>query len=229
MHPSALMLFAAGLGTRMGALTAERPKPLISVAGRPLIDHALDLVSEAGISRTVVNLHYLPQMLRDHLDGRQGIAFSDESERLLETGGGLRKARRLLGDGPVFTLNSDAVWSGPNPLSHLSATWDDSRMDALLLLVPKDRATGHQGAGDFDVLQDGQIIRGKTHIYTGTQIIRTDRLHEIGSDVFSLNMMWDLFARDGRLFGAVYDGKWCDVGRPEGIALAEDLLGYANV
>lgn len=224
MQPDALMLFAAGLGTRMGALTATRPKPLIPVGGRALIDHAFDLVADAGIGRTVVNLHYLPHMIRQHLGARPEVVFSDESDRLLETGGGLLKARGLLGTGPVFTLNSDAVWSGVNPLRCLADAWDDSRMDALLLLVPKERASGHLGTGDFDVMRDGRIRRGAAQVYTGAQIIRTDRLHEIGTDVFSLNRMWDVFAAEDRLFGAVYPGDWCDVGRPEGIALAEDLL-----
>ena len=127
------MLFAAGRGTRMGSLTANRPKPLIPVAGRALIDHALDLVKEAGPACTVVNLHYRAEMLRQHLSG-EDLLFSEEAE-LLETGGGLRHALPLLGTDPVFTLNSDAIWSGPNPLKLLQEHWDPDRMDGLMLCL----------------------------------------------------------------------------------------------
>jgi GTP:adenosylcobinamide-phosphate guanylyltransferase len=126
-----LMLFAAGLGTRMRPLTDARPKPLVEVAGRPLIDHALDLAGAAGIGRIVVNLHYLPGQIRDHLAGRSGIAFSEEG-MLLDTGGGLKKALPLLGDGPVLTLNTDAVWTDPLALKALLSAWDPARMEALL-------------------------------------------------------------------------------------------------
>ena len=126
------MLFAAGFGTRMGALTAERPKPLIAVAGKPLIDHALDLVEPLGLARVVANLHYKPEPLIAHLSGR-GILFSHETPDILETGGGLRHALPLLGRGPVFTMNTDAVWRGPNPLTLLAEAWNPDRMDAILI------------------------------------------------------------------------------------------------
>lgn len=225
--PRSLMLFAAGFGTRMEALTADRPKPLIPVAGRALIDHALDQAQ--GVERIVVNLHYLPQMIRDHLSGRDGIAFSAETETILETGGGLKQALPLLGDGPVFTLNTDAVWTGPTALAELAAAWDPMRMDALLLLIPRDRATGHSGKGDFVVDRDGCLSRGPGLVYTGAQILRTEGLAEISDRVFSLNRLWDRMAANGRLFGIVHQGGWCDVGRPEAIALAEDMLRAAHV
>ncbi|MEZ5686732.1 MAG: NTP transferase domain-containing protein, partial [Paracoccaceae bacterium] len=133
--PDALMLFAAGFGTRMGALTRHRPKPLIEVAGRPLLDHALDLARGAGVTRIVANTHYLGDQVRHHLAGT-GVEISDETEEILETGGGLRKALPLLGAGPVFTLNTDAVWTGENVITRLSQLWDPARMDALLALIP---------------------------------------------------------------------------------------------
>ncbi|MGB3314393.1 MAG: NTP transferase domain-containing protein, partial [Albidovulum sp.] len=141
--PDALMLFAAGLGTRMGGLTADRPKPLIEVAGRALIDHALALVGGAQIGRVVVNLHYLPDQIRAHLANRQEITFSDETDTVLETGGGLKQALPSLGPDPVFTLNTDAVWTGANGLTELRTAWNPAEMDGLLLLVPKATATGH--------------------------------------------------------------------------------------
>lgn len=223
-----VLLFAAGFGTRMGALTERRPKPLIEVAGKALIDHALDLVTDYGAERIVVNLHYLPDQIERHLDGR-GIAFSRETPEILETGGGLRAALPLLGPGPVFTLNTDAVWRGPNPLRHLAALWDPVRMDALLLCIPRDRATGHSGGGDFIVDPVGPATRGRGAVYSGLQIITTDLLHDVPGDVFSLNLLWDRLLAAGRLFAVPYPGNWCDVGRPEGIALAENMLEGPDV
>lgn len=215
-----LMLFAAGRGTRMGALTQDRPKPLVEVAGLPLIDHALRLAEATEAAPIVVNTHYLAPMIEAHLGDR--VRYSPEPV-LLETGGGLRAALPLLGEGPVFTLNSDAVWTGPNPLTTLAAAWDPARMDGLVLLVPHDRAVGHGATGDFD-LTDGRISRGQSFIYTGAQILRPDGLREIAEEVFSLNLLWDRMIAAGRLFGVVHPGRWCDVGRPEGIALGEAML-----
>jgi len=218
-----VMLFAAGLGTRMGALTASRPKPLIEVAGRALIDHALDLVEGYGPPRVVVNLHYLPDRITAYLAGRD-ILFSHETPEILETGGGLRAALPLLGPWPVFTMNTDAVWRGPNPLCHLAAKWRPEDMDALLLCVPVDRAIGHAGAGDFRISPDGRATRGPGLIYSGVQIIKPDRLHEIAEKAFSLNILWDRMLRAGRLSATPYPGHWCDVGHPAGIAQAEAML-----
>jgi N-acetyl-alpha-D-muramate 1-phosphate uridylyltransferase len=230
MHlgPDALMLFAAGFGTRMGALTAACPKPLLKVAGRALIDHALDVADTEHIPRIVVNLHYLGDQIESHLANRADVVFSHETETLLETGGGLKKARALLGADPVFTLNSDAVWSGANPLEVLRSAWDPARMDAVLLLLPRDRAIGHTGPGDFAMLGDGRLGRGHDLVYSGTQIIFTRTLDAIPDRIFSLNRVWDIIAANGRLFGAVYPGHWCDVGQPASIALAERLLGGAR-
>lgn len=220
--PDALMLFAAGFGTRMGALTADRPKPLIPVAGRALIDHALDLARGAGIPRIVANLHYCGGMIRDHLAG-QGIAFSDETDEILETGGGLRAALPLLGPGPVYTLNTDAVWTGPNPLTTLGQGWNPG-MGALLLLAPVTRTRGHSGKGDFTLHADGRITRGGPMVYLGAQIVDPAGLEGIPDRVFSLNRHWDGLIAQGRAFGVVHQGLWCDVGRPEGIATAEAML-----
>lgn len=220
--PNALMLFAAGRGTRMGTLTEARPKPLIEVAGKPLIDHALDLALLAGIETIVANLHYLPDQLEAHLASK-GVALSHE-DVLLETGGGLRRALPLLGEDPVFTLNADAVWTGPNPLQSLAEAWDPARMDALLLLAPPERAHGHRGSGDFSRSADGQLARGGPLVYTGAQILRTAGLGEIGEEVFSLNLLWDRMAAKDRLFGVLHPGLWCDVGHPGGVVEAEAML-----
>lgn len=226
--PQAVMLFAAGFGTRMGALTAAQPKPLIPVAGRALINHALALVEDAGVARKVANLHYKAEMMAAHLNGCD-VALSYEQPDILETGGGLRHALPLLGDGPVLTMNTDAIWKGPNPLSLALQAWDAKRMDGLLVCVPPERALGHQGKGDFLMGADGHLQRGAGLIYGGVQIIRTESLAAIRQEAFSLNVVWDQMLAAGRLFGLTYPGQWCDVGRPEGIAVAERLIGAANV
>lgn len=221
--PEAVMLFAAGFGTRMGALTRDRPKPLIEVAGRPLIDHALALAEEIAPARIVVNTHYRPEMIAAHLAGR-GVLISPEQPLILETGGGLKAALPLLGAGPVFAANTDAIWSGPNPLALLRAAWDPSRMDGLLVCVPPAQARGHGGAGDFVADAEGRLTRGPGLIYGGAQILATEGLTSIDAEAFSLNLLWDRMLAEGRLFGLIYPGQWCDVGSPEGIADAEDLL-----
>ena len=221
--PDALMLFAAGFGTRMRALTADRPKPLIPVAGRALIDHALDL---AGGLRVVVNVHYRGDQIVQHLQGR-GIAISDERPRILDTGGGLRAALPLLGDGPVFTLNADAVWTGANPLAQLADAWNPDRMDALLLLLPVAAAAPRSGRSDFLLRTGGTIARAggaAGMVYLGAQIIKTDRLVAVPEQVFSLNVLWDGMIGQGRAFGLVHRGGWCDVGHAGGIAQAEAML-----
>ena len=216
-----LMIFAAGLGTRMRPLTNDRPKPLVQVAGRALLDRALDLGRDAGAAPIVVNTHYLGAQIERHLAG-QDVAISPEPGLILDTGGGLRQALPLLGRWPVMTLNPDVVWTGPNVLSALAAGWDD-RMDALLALVPLDRATGRQGAGDFS-LEGGRLTRQGDYVYAGAQIIRPDRLADIPGQGFSRNRLWDLMIADGRAYGMVHAGGWCDVGYPAAIPLAEALL-----
>ena len=218
-----VLLFAAGFGTRMGALTADRPKPMIEVAGRPLIDHALDLARAVSPPRIVANLHYKPRALADHLAARNVIT-SFEWPEILETGGGLRQALPLLGADPVITLNPDVIWQGPNPLQLLLQAWDPERMDALLVCLDPGDAVGRLGGGDFDLDGDGRIVRGGQVIYGGAQIIKTGGLGDIAEKSFSLNVLWDRMIAGDRLFGLRYPGRWCDVGRPEGIALAEGLI-----
>ncbi|SEN45514.1 MobA-like NTP transferase domain-containing protein [Paracoccus alcaliphilus] len=220
-----LMIFAAGLGTRMAPLTDTRPKPLIKVAGRSLLDRALEMGRQAGADRIVVNTHYLGGQIADHLAGTD-VAISHEPE-LLDTGGGLRKALPLLGAGPVATLNPDVVWTGPNPLATLAQAWRDD-MDALLALVPLAQARARLGGGDFAIDAQGRIARLGDFVYAGAQIIRSDLLADIPDQVFSLNLLWDLLIARGRAFGMVHAGGWCDVGRPEAIAEAEAMLAETH-
>jgi MurNAc alpha-1-phosphate uridylyltransferase len=230
MRPFPLMLFAAGFGTRMGALTRDRPKPLIDVAGRSLLDHALAVAEAAGVTRRVINLHYRGDQIAAALAQRD-VALSWETETILETGGGLKAALPLLGPGPVLTLNTDAVWTGGNPLAELMAAWQGVRMEALLLLVPQSRATGHDGPGDFHLAGDGRISRaagGPGLVYAGAQILNPARLAGFPQKVFSLNLLWDRLIAEGSAYGLVHDGGWCDVGRPEGIELAEAMLARSG-
>lgn len=225
--PTTLMLFAAGKGTRMAPLTDHTPKPLIPVAGRALLDHALDLATAAGVARVVVNTHHLGDQIARHLAGRPGVVISDEADLLRETGGGLRHALPRLGPGPVLTMNPDVIWRGPNPLAALRAGWDGDRMEALLMLVPAARTRGRVGPGDFSLDADGRLRRGGPLVYGGAQVIATDRLAGVAAEVFSLNLIWDAMIAAGGAFGLVHPGDWCDVGRPDCIPLAEAMLAEA--
>ncbi len=233
--PGVAMVMAAGLGKRMRPLTEFRPKPLVEVAGKPLIDHALDRLRAAGVRKAVVNVHYLADLLEEHVkDQVQGleIAVSDERDLLLETGGGLVKALPLIDSDPFFSVNSDNLWiDGPvDTLRLLASHWDDDRMDALLLLVPLARAIGHLGKGDFHMSATGEIRRRTDgnvapFVFTGIQIV-SKRLFagEMPQGPFSTNILWDRAMEAGRCFGSVHQGLWFDVGRPESIQLVEDML-----
>lgn len=230
MRQFPLMLFAAGFGTRMGALVRDRPKPLLKVAGQTLLDHALNLADQVGCAPRVINAHYLADQIANHVRGRD-VAVSHEMGEILDTGGGLRAALPLLGASPVMTLNTDAVWTGRNALEELAEGWNDSRMDALLLLSPASRVLGHSGTGDFLLDGESRLVRAKGRpglVYLGAQIIRTDLLPTISQRVFSLNLLWDQMIAGGRAYGVVHQGGWCDVGRPEGIALAEGMLSQSG-
>lgn len=223
-----VMVLAAGLGTRMRPLTLTRPKPLIAVGGRALIDRALDVVTGAGVPRAVVNLHYLGDMLRAHLVGRKvpQIGFSDETDLLLDTGGGVVRALPQLG--PVFgILNSDAIWTGANPLLTLAGAWDAGAMDGLLLVVPRERAVNYTRSGDFDLVGGLPVRRGATdasHVYTGAAIMTAAAFTGAPPGPFSLNLVWDRLLAQGRLGAVEHPGAWVDVGTPDGIAAAEAAL-----
>lgn len=227
------MVLAAGIGKRMRPLTASRPKPLVRVDGRPLIDHSLDKLVEAGISRAVVNVHYLPGQIEAHLAHRSApaIAISDEREALLETGGGMVKALPLIDADPFFCLNSDNVWlDGPQTVfAALSDAWDPGKMDALLLLVSHARAFNYDGRGDFHLDPLGRISRRKAgrvapFIYTGIQIVSQRLLRDAPDGAFSTGVLWDRAIDEGRLYGISHGGLWFEVGAPQMIAPTEAAL-----
>ncbi|TCD05054.1 nucleotidyltransferase family protein [Erythrobacteraceae bacterium CFH 75059] len=226
------MVMAAGLGKRMRPLTATQPKPLVRVAGKPLIDHCLDRLHDAGIRRAVVNVHYLADVLEAHLRTRAApaITISDERACLLETGGGMVHAQPHLPD-PFFCVNSDNLWlDGPrSALEELSARWDPAAMDALLLLVNHGLAGQYRGAGDFAMDGAGRLSRRRPgrvapFIYTGIQLVSHRLLREPPGAVFSTNMLWDRALSEGRLFGLAFTGLWSEVGTPQAVASAETML-----
>ena len=219
--PHTAMIMAAGLGKRMRPLTATKPKPLIEVGGKTLLDHVLEKLRDAGVKKVVVNVHYLADALEAHL----------ASDVLMETGGGLVKAAPLIDSDPFLALNSDNLWiDGPaDTLKLLASQWDDSRMDALLLLVPQARALNHKGIGDFHMDRTGRLRRReKSHVapfvFTGIQIVSKRLLRDAPEGPFSTNLLWDRAMEEGRCFGAVHQGLWFDVGTPQSIQLTETAL-----
>ncbi|WP_203311178.1 MULTISPECIES: nucleotidyltransferase family protein [Sphingomonas] len=233
--PETAMVMAAGLGKRMRPLTATRPKPLVEVAGKPLIDHVFDRLRAAGVRRAVVNVHYLGDLLEAHLVNRYAdieILISDERAQLMETGGGLVQARHLLGDDPILVVNSDNLWlDGPvDALKLLAARWDDAQMDALLQVVPYARANNHKGQGDFRLAADGQIVGRRREggtapfVYTGVQILHPRIIADWPEGPFSTNLFWNRAIEAGRAFGQVHQGLWFDVGTPQAIAKTEVLI-----
>lgn len=233
--PRTAMVMAAGLGKRMRPLTAMRPKPLVEVAGKPLIDHVFDRLRSAGVERAVVNVHYLADALEAHVTHRVKdieVLVSDERKQLMETGGGLVQARAMLGDDPFLCVNSDNLWiDGPiDAIRQLSAAWDDDRMDALLLLVPLARAHCHGGQGDFHLDPFGKIVgrrmpgRLAPFVYTGVQILSPRVIRDWPDGPFSTNLFWQRAMEAGRAFGVVHQGLWFDVGSPPAIAATEAVL-----
>lgn len=218
------MLFAAGFGTRMRPLTDTRPKPLIEVSGQSLLDHAMAQTNLPEITRRIVNAHYLGDQIAAAATTR-GLVLADESDEILDTGGGLKAALPLMGNAEaVFALNTDAVWTGPAALQTLADAWDPARMDGLLLLCPSERAVGHALKSGFAMDATGRLTRAPSLAYTGAQILKIAPVAEEPDRVFSLNRTWDAILPMGRLFGVIHPGHWCDVGHPGGIALAEDML-----
>jgi len=231
--PRAAMVLAAGLGERMRPLTEAIPKPLVKVAGKPLIDHVLDRLAVARVETAVVNVHYLADALEQHLAKRERprIVISDERSKLLGTGGGLIKALPLLGDGPFFHVNSDSIWveGVRSNLQLLAANFDPSQMDALLLLAPTATSIGYSGRGDFAMAPDGRLrARAEREvvpfIYAGAAILGRSFCADAPQGPFSLTKLFDRAAAAGRLHGMRLEGLWMHVGTPDAIAIAEAAI-----
>jgi len=226
-------VLAAGLGSRMRPLTDTIPKPLVPLAGKPLIDHVLDRLATAGITNAVVNVHHHAEKLEAHLKSRvtPRITISDERGVLLDTGGGVARALPLLGEGAFIIHNSDSVWIegvGSN-LARLMAAWDAQRMDTLMLLAPAASSLGYDGLGDFSMHDDGRLTRQSgakvaPFIFAGVSIAHPRLFAEAPQGRFSLNALWNAAIMRGRLYGARLEGLWMHVGDPHALAEAESKL-----
>jgi len=232
---TAAMMMGAGMGLRMRPLTNDRPKPMVTVGGVTLIDHSLDRLAAAGVTKVVVNLHYKAEMLRAHLAKRHDlkILYSDETDKLLDTGGGVVKAMPHFGENPFLVLNSDSIWieNGTPVLSAMLEAWDEKRMDGLLLLADMKTALGYEGTGDFALKPNGRLIRARDaesgdaiYAYPGVQIVQPHLFADAPEGAFSTNIMWDRAIVQGRLFGTVMNGTWIHVGTPEARDEAEAAL-----
>ncbi len=229
--PGTAMIMAAGKGTRMMPLTADKPKPLVKVAGTALLDHVLDLLRDAGIGRLVVNVHYRADQIEAHLAQHArdfNVAISDERALLRDTGGGLIQALPLIPDDPFFCINADNWFADTeeHALHRMAAMWDPALMDVLMLVVPLSRAGNTQGIGDFDLDPAGRLSRdgpkrARPYVWTGIQLLAKHVVTDPPADVFSTNVFWDRAIAKGRCFGLVHEGDWFDVGYPEAIGLTE--------
>lgn len=221
---TAAMIFAAGFGTRMGALTQNRPKPLLQMHGRALIDYTLDHVRAFGPRTIVVNAHYHADQIQAHF-APTDVHVTIETDEILDTGGGLKAAMPLLDTDTIITLNSDTMWRGGNPITALAQHWDPDRMDALLLCVPPEMAMGRTGGGDFSIDHNGKISRGGPYTYASVQIIKTAAVADRTERVFSLNVIWDMLIEQGRAYGLVYNAPWYDIGNKDSFNAAAADLG----
>lgn len=229
-RPTTAFVLAAGLGTRMRPLTDHIPKPLVTLAGTSLIDHALDGLAAAGIERAVVNVHYLADAIESHVKSRTvpEIVISDERAELLETGGGIVKALPLLGDAPIVVHNSDTVWidRGGSSIASLIDAWKPDAMDSIMLLAETKTSLGYAGKGDFNRAADGHLTRRPQnatapYVFAGVSIIEPALFKNEPQEPFSLNRIWDRAIAAGRLYGIVLNGIWMHVGTPEALNDAE--------
>jgi MurNAc alpha-1-phosphate uridylyltransferase len=227
------MVLAAGLGVRMRPLTDRMPKPLVPVAGSPLLDHVLDKLADAGVSEAIVNVHYLPDQIIDHVAKRSHpkVIISDERDTVLGTGGGVVKALPLLGDAPFYHLNADTMWiDGVRPnLARLAEAFDPARMDILLLMAPTASSIGYSGSGDYAMTPDGALRKRKEHqvvpfVYAGVAILSPSLFADAPKGEFSLTRMFDRANEQERLFGLRMDGVWMHVGTPDAVRAAEDAF-----
>jgi MurNAc alpha-1-phosphate uridylyltransferase len=233
VNPAKAMVLAAGLGLRMRPLTDKMPKPLVQVAGRALLDHVLDKLDAAGVSEAIVNVHYLPDQIIDHVASRQRprVVISDERDKVLGTGGGVVKALPLLGGAPFFHVNADTMWIDgvQSNLARLAEAFDPARMDILLLMAPTASSIGYGGSGDYAMLPDGALRRRKENqvvpfVYAGVAILSPSVFADAPKSEFSLTKMFDRANAQERLFGLRLDGVWMHVGTPDAVHAAEEAF-----
>lgn len=238
--PKIAMVMAAGLGTRMRPITDIMPKPLVKVAGKTLLDWGLDALAEAGVETAIVNVHYLPQQIIDHVRSRRAphVIISDETDQLLDSGGAVVKARELLGDEPFFTLNADTFWmeepdvaAADHNLRRLARAWNGDKMDILLMVADMKETTGHVGGADFSIAADGHLKRTRGApegvIYAGASVTQIKMFANPPEGPHSLNHYFFAGIETGRTYGMVMDGHWITVGTPDAIAPAEAAVHRA--
>lgn len=234
--PQSAMVLAAGFGTRMRPAANGLPKPLVPLGGRALIDHVLDRIADAGVPRAIVNVHYCADQIVSHVARRTrpAIVISDESDLILETGGGVRNALSHLGDAAFLVHNSDSVWieHAASNLARLFARWDDSTMDCLMLLSPVETSLGYAGKGDFSLAACGEVIRRGTashadYVFTGVSLMHPRLFADSPSGAFSLNLLWDRAITSHRIYGLTLEGVWMHVGDPVALDQAEKRLARA--
>ena len=233
--PKKAMVLAAGLGLRMRPITETMPKPLINIAGKPLLDWGLDGLARAGVGEAVVNVHHLPDQIRAHVAGRTAprVVISDETAQLLDSAGGIVKALPTLGASPFFLVNADTFWiDGPDPdLLSLALAWDAGKMDMLLMLADPNKAVGHTGKTDFLLADGGTLARSGGNenglIYAGAAIIDPAIFKGAGATPHSLNRYFDSAIGKGRLHGLKMKGQWITVGTPDAIPAAEEAVAKA--
>lgn len=236
MSISNAMVLAAGLGTRLRPITNTMPKPLVEIAGKPMIDYVLDLLAEAGVTKAAVNVHHFADQMEGHLSQRRSpeILISDERNALMNSGGGLAKGLKLLPEGPVLVMNADLFWVGepvgvPSNLTRLAAAFDADRMDMLLLCVRDEDTTGHNGKKDFSLGADGKLTRyteglPNPVVHAGAIALHSRLFADAPDDAFNLNIYFDRAAQKGRLHGLLLDGHWMTVGTPDAIGEAEAAI-----
>ncbi len=231
--PDKAMVLAAGLGLRMRPLTDQIPKPLVTVAGRSLLDHVLDKLADARVSQAIVNVHYLPDQIIEHVRARKRprVVISDERDVVLGTGGGVVKALPLLGKAPFFHVNADTLWiDGVRPnLMRLAEAFDPARMDILLLMAPTAGSIGYEGRGDYSMLPDGALRKRKERqvvpfVYAGAAIMSPGIFAGAPTNEFSLTKIFDVANEQERLFGLRLDGTWMHVGTPDAVGAAEEAF-----
>ncbi|SCB48107.1 nucleotidyltransferase family protein [Rhizobium multihospitium] len=230
------MVLAAGLGTRMRPITDTTPKPLVKIAGKPMIDYVLDALVEAGVEQAVVNVHHHADQMEEHLHSYRGleILISDERDALMNNGGGIVKGLKLLNRDPIFVMNADLFWIGETPgqptnLYRLAGFYDENHMDIAMLCVELERTTGHNGKNDFSMAEDGQLRRYRDAqyngvVYAGAFVMNPSLLDDAPDDAFNINIYFDKAIARGRLYGTMLDGHWLTVGTPEAVGEAEEAI-----
>lgn len=228
------MILAAGLGKRMRPLTNTLPKPLIPVAGKSMLDRAFEHLAKTNVSNIVLNTHYLAPLIIEKINTFYPRTLISHEEIRLETGGGIKKALPLLGNNPFFVLNGDSIWTGPESLTSMEKSWDEEKMDALLLLTPREKAHGYEGRGDFFMNPQGHLCRPERgvlapYVYIGVQLVNPQLFQQAPHGPFSLNLLWDQALEKERVYGHIHKGEWFHMSTPQDLEKYEPIIALTDV